>query len=408
MIDRFSKFKIIDYFILVIPIFYVLGSPFINLCTIVFSLIFLVDSFNKKNWSWIKEKWVIFFLIFWIYNIINSFFAIETLKSLKSSFFYIRFLLFALCIYYLGFKYLSLKKVLFFWSIIISFISLDIYVQYFFGYDFFGYKAIHIPRYSGPFGSELVAGAYLSRLIPLIIPLFLLYFFNFKFIYKILICGLTLSLFFSVMLTGERASFLFILAFLFLYIFFVFRKNISILIKLSIIITLITGILANVPEVKKRYSDFYNIIQNFTESSYGKLYSSAFQLWELNKISGVGFKNFRVNCDIEVSDISNNNHPLCSTHPHNFYLEILSETGIIGLIIYSIFLFHLFTKIFRKFKINKNYLSYFQISPILCMILLIWPILSAGSFYTSWNGSFFWLYLGLALKFNEKSFVLKI
>ena len=227
-------------------------------------------------------------------------------------------------------------------------------------------------------------------------------------IYKILICGLTLSLFFSVMLTGERASFLFILAFLFLYIFFVFRKNISILIKLSIIITLITGILANVPEVKKRYSDFYNIIQNFTESSYGKLYSSAFQLWELNKISGVGFKNFRVNCDIEVSDISNNNHPLCSTHPHNFYLEILSETGIIGLIIYSIFLFHLFTKIFRKFKINKNYLSYFQISPILCMILLIWPILSAGSFYTSWNGSFFWLYLGLALKFNEKSFVLKI
>lgn len=408
MIDRFSKFKIIDYFILVIPIFYVLGSPFINLCTIVFSLIFLVDSFNKKNWSWIKEKWVIFFLIFWIYNIINSFFAIETLKSLKSSFFYIRFLLFALCIYYLGFKYLSLKKVLFFWSIIISFISLDIYVQYFFGYDFFGYKAIHIPRYSGPFGSELVAGAYLSRLIPLIIPLFLLYFFNFKFIYKILICGLTLSLFFSVMLTGERASFLFILAFLFLYIFFVFRKNISILIKLSIIITLITGILANVPEVKKRYSDFYNIIQNFTESSYGKLYSSAFQLWKLNKISGVGFKNFRVNCDIEVSDISNNNHPLCSTHPHNFYLEILSETGIIGLIIYSIFLFHLFTKIFRKFKINKNYLSYFQISPILCMILLIWPILSAGSFYTSWNGSFFWLYLGLALKFNEKSFVLKI
>lgn len=408
MIYRFSKFKIIDYFILVIPIFYVLGSPFINLCTIVFSLIFLVDSFNKKNWSWIKEKWVIFFLIFWIYNIINSFFAIETLKSLKSSFFYIRFLLFALCIYYLGFKYLSLKKVLFFWSIIISFISLDIYVQYFFGYDFFGYKAIHIPRYSGPFGSELVAGAYLSRLIPLIIPLFLLYFFNFKFIYKILICGLTLSLFFSVMLTGERASFLFILAFLFLYIFFVFRKNISILIKLSIIITLITGILANVPEVKKRYSDFYNIIQNFTESSYGKLYSSAFQLWKLNKISGVGFKNFRVNCDIEVSDISNNNHPLCSTHPHNFYLEILSETGIIGLIIYSIFLFHLFTKIFRKFKINKNYLSYFQISPILCMILLIWPILSAGSFYTSWNGSFFWLYLGLALKFNEKSFVLKI
>ena len=408
MIEKFSKFKIIDYFILVIPILYVLGSPFINLCTIIFSLIFLLDSYNKKNWSWLKQKWVIFFLLFWIYNVANSFFATESLKSLKSSFFYIRFLLFALCIYYLGFKHLSLKKVLIFWSIIISFISLDIYAQYFFGYDFFGYKAIHIPRYSGPFGSELVAGAYLSRLIPLICPLLLIYFFDFKFIHKILICGLTLALFFSVMLTGERAGFLFVLAFIFLYSFFIFRNKISILIKLLISVILITGILANVPEVKKRYSDFYNIIQNFSESSYGKLYSSAFQLWKLNKITGVGFKNFRVNCDIEVTDFSNNTHPLCSTHPHNFYLEILSETGLIGLTIYSIFLFYLFTQIFQKFKLNKNYLSFFQISPILCMALLIWPILSAGSFYTSWNGSFFWLYLGLVLKFNEKNFLLKI
>ena len=408
MIEKFSKFIIIDYFILVIPILYVLGSPFINLCTTIFSLIFLVDSYNKKNWNWLKEKWVIFFLLFWIYNVANSFFATESLKSLKSSFFYIRFLLFALCIYYLGFKHLSLKKVLIFWSIIISFISFDIYAQYLFGYDFFGYKAIHVPRYSGPFGNELVAGAYLSRLIPLICPLFLIYFFNFKFLHKILICGLTLILFFSVMLTGERASFLFVFTFIFLYSFFIFRNKISTLIKLFFSIILITGILANVPEVKKRYSDFYNIIQNFSESSYGKLYSSAFQLWKLNKIKGVGFKNFRVNCDIEVTDSSNNTHPLCSTHPHNFYLEILSETGLIGSTIYSIFLFYLFTQIFQKFKMNKNYLSFFQISPILCMVLLIWPILSAGSFYTSWNGSFFWLYLGLVLKFNEKNFLLKI
>ena len=75
MIEKISKFKIIDYFLLAIPILYVLGSPFINLCTLVFSLIFLLDSYDKKNWSWIKEKWVIFFLIFWVYNIINSFFC---------------------------------------------------------------------------------------------------------------------------------------------------------------------------------------------------------------------------------------------------------------------------------------------------------------------------------------------
>ena len=63
---------------------------------------------------------------------------------------------------------------------------------------------------------------------------------------------------------------------------------------------------------------------------------------------GVDFKNFGVNYDIEVIDISNNNHQLCSTHSNNFYLEILSENEPIGLITYSIFLF-----LFIKKNISK-------------------------------------------------------
>ena len=120
-----------------------------------------------------KEKWILIFN-FLIYNVINSFLSIDVTAAFRSSFFYLRFLFFSLCIFYLGFKFLPFKKIIFFWIVIIAFVSFDIYFQYFIGVDLFGYKAEHGPRYSGPFGNELIAGSYLSRFLPLIIPLLII------------------------------------------------------------------------------------------------------------------------------------------------------------------------------------------------------------------------------------------
>ena len=46
-----------------------------------------------------------------------------------------------------------------------------------------------------------------------------------------------------------------------------------------------------------------------------------------NKIIGVGPRGFRLHCNDEkylVSEFS------CSTHPHNTYVQLLSETGVVG------------------------------------------------------------------------------
>ena len=73
-----------------------------------------------------------------------------------------------------------------------------------------------------------------------------------------------------------------------------------------------------------------------------------------NKIIGVGVKNFRVECDIQLDNREPIQHPLCSSHPHNLYLEILSETGIIGSIIFVTFILLLIKYIFKDFKINSS------------------------------------------------------
>ena len=46
-----------------------------------------------------------------------------------------------------------------------------------------------------------------------------------------------------------------------------------------------------------------------------------------NKILGVGVRNFRKLCSDKKYEKSNLS---CAPHPHNTYIQILSETGIIG------------------------------------------------------------------------------
>ena len=139
---------------------------------------------------------------------------------------------------------------------------------------------------------------------------------------------------------------------------------------------------------------------NFEQSSYENCIPQVYRFGVNHKLYR---KNFRVNCDIQVVDQSANTHPLCSTHPHNLYLEILSETGIIGFLLFCFFILFLFKKILKKINFNKN--DILKIVPVIILFLLIWPISTAGSFYTSWNGLYFWLYLGFFLILLKKRLV---
>ena len=56
-------------------------------------------------------------------------------------------------------------------------------------------------------------------------------------------------------------------------------------------------------------------------------YISGIRMFLNNPISGVGVKNFRIFCSEKEYYISDYT---CSPHPHSTYIQLLSETGIIG------------------------------------------------------------------------------
>ena len=55
-----------------------------------------------------------------------------------------------------------------------------------------------------------------------------------------------------------------------------------------------------------------------------------------NKIFGVGTKMYRILCKDKRYYI---NEFSCTTHPHNFYFQLLAENGIIGFLVFYVYLY---------------------------------------------------------------------
>ena len=123
-----------------------------------------------------------------------------------------------------------------------------------------------------------------------------------------------------------------------------------------------------------------------------------------NIMFGSGLKNYRIDCQKLVDPIPDHKFAYCSTtHPHNTFLELLSETVIVGTILYISFLIIFFMEISKKFNKNlhkKNKLNYFGLITFIIISLL--PILPSGSLFTTWNATFFWLVISIAFFLSKE------
>ena len=132
--------------------------------------------------------------------------------------------------------------------------------------------------------------------------------------------------------------------------------------------------LVTIDKYKGTYKNIINDIKQKNENennlglkrwAYYGLYSKSLVIFKNNKFFGTTYKSFRKECskskyDKDYSNITNGlEYVGCSTHPHNIYLEILSEQGIFGFIIF-IYLIYSFFKLSNTISyLNNNYYKIF-------------------------------------------------
>jgi hypothetical protein len=135
MSQNFGIKNFLIYFVSLLPFAIITGPFFPDLIVSCSSIFFLYYIFKKKKFEVFDNIFFKLFLLAWIYLVINSLFAKETLFSLKTSIFYIRFGVFSLVIYFLcnEIKFLDLfTKVLVFVIIFVSYFKIMSFLLFIF------------------------------------------------------------------------------------------------------------------------------------------------------------------------------------------------------------------------------------------------------------------------------------
>ena len=166
--EKLIFYNIPTFLFSLIPFFLITGPFLSDLSISLISILFLIYCVRSKNFSYFKNKYFYFFLIFWIYLIFNSLVNNINFDSLKISFFYFRYGVFVIAVVaLLNFDEKFIKY--FFYCIFCCFLILilDGFYQYFVGENILGYKTPNKVRVSSFFHDEMILGSYLSRLWPI-------------------------------------------------------------------------------------------------------------------------------------------------------------------------------------------------------------------------------------------------
>ena len=403
----------LPYLILIFPISLILGPTFIEIFSgliIIFFFIKVDKGFYRKNKFYIN-----FFLIFYLYLVLRTLFFSYEFEKIRSILFYFRFLFFCCAIIYCLNKINFTKnfKVKYIFLIFLLLI-LDSILQYYQGRNILNIPLHDTFRASSFFGKELILGSFLFRMLPFILIICILFKLDLK--KNIFKLSIFFSLFFfAVLISGERTSFFLLLLTIFLLIILIkdLRKILLYALLFFLLLNLIFSFSNKNPydrmfkytfsqmisqkvdlqvnenlsnlELNKKINSFSNNYV-FSREHQGH-YIIALRMFLDNPIFGQGPRSFRYLCS---EDRFIKSDGICTTHPHNTYLQLLAETGLIGfLFIFVLFLFtvkELVRKFFKNFKHQNRDNNYVQIKYIslIAIFVSLFPLAPSGNFFNNW------------------------
>jgi O-antigen ligase len=338
----------------------------------------------------------------------------NVIHSLESSFFYFRYGLFIAATVFLIQKIPNFIR-FFGYALISMFIYclIDGYYQFFFGTNLIGYSSLEESRLLLPLDDRLILGGLLARLFPLIIGMFVLLYGNRKFNY-LYVGILLITTDVLIFLTGERTAFgLLIISTLFI-LFFISKFRLMRIITFIISILLVIYFsFTNEQVIERNFNQTITQLGLDSESEkinilspqHENMFISAYKIFKERPIFGSGPDSFKILCGEERFDP---NPMSCSTHPHNTYVQILTEIGLIGFSMFIFFvgwiLFNVTLFIYKLFVLGHRSIDDYSLCLYACIFLSIFPLLPTQDFFNNWISIIYYLPIGFlihTLLFNK-------
>jgi len=144
--------------------------------------------------------------------------------------------------------------------------------------------------------------------------------------------------------------------------------------------------------------DFFHAIPLFSDSPYLKAWNGAVAAFLSQPIFGIGPDAYRLLCpDLAV----NFENISCHTQPHNYYIQIAGETGMLGLIS-AVVMFGAIVK--KAFSARQTIApNCFALSAFISPVVFFFPLQTTGDFFGQFTNVFVWSAVGIALASSKLS-----
>ena len=398
MIKKIIEGKYILYIIAsIIPLLTIsifIADLLYSLLAIIFLIYLIRNNFRLEYKN-------IFFLIsitFYFVCVISSSLSDDILFSLKSSLPLLRVFLFIFLLSYLISFNKNLVDIFYnFFLTTFSILLLYSFFQYIYEYNNLlkiGTLDIQNIRLKLFFSDEAKVGSFLVRLYGLFLALHIIRknksnFQNILFILLTSLCAIV------ILLSGERASLFFMIAFFFtclvlLNIKFKIKLICFSLISISffILISLNSNLANRIIFDKNNQFNFFKGETIIFTAQHTAHYKAAAKMFLDKPYLGHGPKMFRILCSDKKYDSTVGIKTSCSSHPHNTYLQLLAETGLVGASIFSLGFFYITYTLFKHFFMialyRKRNLTDYQIILSVTVLITFWPFSPAGNFFNNW------------------------
>jgi O-antigen ligase len=390
LVSKFDKYMTLFWFLG--PFIYLIERDPADLWLTLISLIFLGRCVKKKDWTWASQIWFKSALALWLFGLFSAITSPDPIFSFQQGFVWIRFPLYAAAAQVWlardrDIRIIMLLSLMLGMLMMSSILISEIIIE-------------PKPRLSWPYG-DLVPGGYLGKVT---LPLFCV-------LIAIAVSKKSkASMFFGLMgllsigvsvITGERTNFLLracggVLASL------LWKPKFILLSFLVLIeIAAVLFVFLSRPDLADRFGKtFYNDIplMNTSESNpYWGSWRGGIQQGLITPIKGIGPSGTRNTCkDLNSSFpewLPGKNN--CGNHPHNYYIQLFAETGIIGLMLGCLMFISIIITCYKARL--KNFECPMSATAFIVPFAFFFPIQQFGSFYGQWNNLFMWFALAFVI-----------
>jgi len=395
-----KKWQAAYFATIILPWALIFSRGIADACCVFICVLWLWQSFEKKQWGWLNDPFIKAGIIAWLWMIvIVSPFAVMPKESISMAAPWIRYILL-----YAALRYwvLCSRESLFLLGKILAamlvLVMVDTLWQYITGVSITGHIRDKSGRLTGPINNVKV-GIFIAKLLFPTSGIFL--FFSILHKKNIAIFAsvlLILSSIMVIMLSGERTAFfstviaISALTACLAVVEPTFRK--ILLFGIIILICGVSFMLATQPWVQVRANDFYYIISNFFESNYGQLFKAGYFIGGEHWITGAGPKGFRELCPDLIT-----RHKVfyCNIHPHNPYLEWFSEAGAIGLMLFITMISCLIYICLKDFIKRRSIYRILPAFAFACIIGNFFPFMPTQSQFSNWPAILLWYSVSVAI-----------